>query len=276
MKCIPKLILKTSLFISLTFFPVFFGFAKASLKETKKISPSSVKSDKKARQKDNSPFSKADSIFKGRSNPQKGREALDLYRQIFESRKEDPEAAWRLAMATYFVGARAAQDDKEKLKVFAEGRDVASQCAKNFPERADCHFWTAINMALYGQTQGIMKMAMTLNDIRKHLKRSIEIDPTYMWGGAYRLEGDIERILPGIFGGSNDRARKNFELAIQNGPDEPLNYLFLARLLVDQFKEKEKALEIARTGLKLSHPTPDRVEAVDAMKDLKTFISKNQ
>ena len=56
----------------------------------------------------------------------------------------------------------------------------------------------------------------------------------------------IEQAVPGVFGGSNSRARGYFEKAIETSPDEPLNYLALAKLLEEELDEHQEAMEIAR------------------------------
>lgn len=215
-----------------------------------------------------------DFAFKQRANPSRARLSLKLYRDGLAKYPKDSSAAWRVSMACYFVGLRLTHDNDQKKALFKEGQaagEAAIQLSKNC---APCHFWTAINMALYGETVGVFKMLFTLGGIREHLKKSIEADPYYAYGGAYRLLGLIDQKLPGILGGNNDDAKSYFEKAISHAPHEPLNYLFLAKLLKDAYDDEKGALKMAQKGLSVPEPTPDRLEARDALKNLQEFVKE--
>ena len=189
--------------------------------------------------------------------------------------RTDPETGWRLGMACYFVGLRLTHDSDAKEKLFAEGRDAALSAAEHAPDCAACHFWAAINMALYGQEVGVFKMLFSLKDVEAHLKRSIEIDPTYASAGGYRLLGAIREKLPGILGGSNREARNYYLQAIERAPDEPLNYLFLAQLLREHFDNPEGAIAAARQGIAIREIPTERLESIEARADLEAWLQKH-
>jgi hypothetical protein len=213
-------------------------------------------------------FAAGDAAFLKRADFAQARTALTVYREAY-ARTPDSEAGWRLAMGCYFYGLRFVKEDDEKKIIFREGRDAGLAAAKETPNCAACHFWAAINMALYGQTVGVFKMFFSLGDIRDHLKESVRIDPTYANAGAYRLLGLIEQKLPGILGGSDDRARDYFEKAISTSPGEPLNYLFLSNLYKDAFDDQAKALSAAKRGLGVPPPSADRIESLEALVTLR-------
>lgn len=175
-------------------------------------------------------------------------------------------------MGCYFGGLHVAKEDEEKKKYFAEGREAGLQAIDLAPNCAPCHFWTAINMALYGQTVGALKMLFTLGSIQEHLKQSIRLEPQYMGAGATRLLGIIEQKLPGILGGSNDRAKSHFEKAIVLAPDEPLNYLFLVKLLDSKFNDITYAQKVALKGLLIPPPGDDRLESQGSLIELREFL----
>lgn len=214
----------------------------------------------------------ADQWFKERRDSEKGWKAYRGYQDYFNNNPQDFRGAWRFAMGSYFAGIRLAKKSKEKEEIWKKGQSAGWAAIKLKEDCAPCHFWTAINMALYGNEVGAIKMLFSLNRIRKHLDRSIEIDPTYMFAGAYRLNGLIEQKLPGILGGDDDDALKFFRLAVKTAPEEPLNYLCLARLLWSEFDQKREAIEIAKKGLAVPPPGPERIEAIDALEDLKRFL----
>ncbi len=220
-------------------------------------------------------FEAADALFRLRRDPQKAHAAFDAYKALIKAQPSDGEALWRLAMSSYYMTARVAKTDAERETFAAEGRDAGEQSIHFLGDScAACHFWTAINMAMYGDTVGSFKTFFSLADMRKHLEMSIKADPKYAFSGAYRLLGLVYQKIPGLLGGSDRKAREYFNLAIENSPDEPLNYLFLARLQRDGFDDKKAALETAQKGLQITPPTADRVESVDAVADLKDFVAK--
>lgn len=219
-------------------------------------------------------FQKGDQAFRERANADRAKEALEIYRSLYQSDPENPESAWRLSMACYFVGLRHEPKGK-RAKLFAEGRDAGKKSLKQAKECAPCHFWTAINMALYGREVGVLKTLVTLSEIRDHLRKSLEIDPTYARAGAQRLLGAIDENLPGIFGGSERRALESYEKAIAIAPDEPLNYLFLAKLLMKKRETREKGLKIAEQGALISLSDASFVESVDAQVELRKLLASN-
>lgn len=222
-------------------------------------------------------FAAADAAFIERGSEARAKEALALYRAVYTQNPADPEAGWRLSMACYFVGFEFTGDNEQKKKLFAEGRDAGASCLKISTASAAGHFWTAVNMALYGQAAGPFKMLFTLPAIVGHLNDSVSIDPGYAYGGAYRVLGAISQNLPYILGGRNEDARRYYEKAIAASPDEPMNYLFLARLLADRFKDRAAALATAEKGAGLCNSiTPDRYESLKAISDLNDFLKHSE
>ena len=218
------------------------------------------------------PFKVGDQAYRERAEPKKAREAIAIYREIYR-KNPTSESAWRVAMSCYFVGLKLTADESEKTKIFAEGRAAGLFSSEKSPHCAACHFWTAINMALYGQTVGVFKTLFTLKDIQRELKQSLEIDPTYAHAGAYRLLGLIQQNLPGILGGSNSEAKAYFKKAMETAPDEPLNYFFMAKLM-RQMHLAKAALEFAKLGEALPKPAIDRPESIEAQENIQTLIKE--
>jgi tetratricopeptide (TPR) repeat protein len=213
----------------------------------------------------------ADRLVLDRADEKNLRLALDLYRKAdTASQNRVPQILWRHSMACYFVGITStASEDKEAI--YGEGRDKGDVAVALAPDCTPCLFWSAIDSALHAQTVGTLKVLFKLSTLRERLERVVSLNPGYAGAGALRLLGIIEQNLPGIFGGSNDRARAYFEKAIDTAPGEPLNYLFLARLLDEKFDKKREALEIVKRGLTVSERDEKRPEAIAAVKDLEAM-----
>jgi tetratricopeptide (TPR) repeat protein len=219
------------------------------------------------------PYQVGDIAFQNRANSDEAQKALSTYREFYKKNPQDFESGWRLSMACYFVGLRLGKTSDEREALYEEGKAAGLASIAQNPKCAPCHFWTAINMALYGESVGAFKMLFSLADIRDHLQQSLQADPSYAFGGAYRLLGLIEHKLPGILGGSNDEAKRYFEKAIQAAPEEPMNHLFLAELYLDKFNDSKQALVEAKKGVRISVPDAHRLESLEAQTKLRHLVT---
>jgi hypothetical protein len=215
-----------------------------------------------------------DAAFRARKSDAQARLALKEFRDAYGEHPDDVDSTWRLAMACYFVGMRIEKDTKLKQELFAEGRDAAEFGTKREPSCAACHFWAATNMILFGQEVGTMKMLFSLTEIQAHLKRTMELDPKYMSSGAYRVQGLIEWKLPRILGGTSKAARENLEKAVASSPDEPLNFLFLARFLEEEMHDPVQALAVAKHGMAIKGIPAERLESLESLGELKNFVQR--
>ena len=160
-------------------------------------------------------------------------------------------------------------DRDEKLALFAEGRDVATAASKKDPACGPCHFWAGIDRALYGETSGIFRTIATLGIVRENLARAAEIVPGYAFGGPDRVLGLIDQKVPGILGGSNSRAEEHFEKAIAAAPQNPMNYLFLAKFYRETLEDEPKyRATLERARLKVQVPSTEEVESYEAWEEL--------
>lgn len=218
-------------------------------------------------------FDEADRAFLMRDDPDLALKALKLYETDYLRPAGDYDSAWRYSMACYFVAFNLAADREQKKRLYAAGRDAGLEAVRLSPGSVEGHFWGAINMALYGETVGVLKMLFTLGTVRDHLRKSVSIDPSYAYGGALRVLGKIDESLPRVLGGSREEALNYYERAIASAPDEPLNYYFKAVLLSRGYGDKKAALEAAQKGHSLSVTDTSRYESLHALTDLESFIT---
>lgn len=214
-----------------------------------------------------------DRLYVQRANEAQARQGLAVYRDFLNNHPESNEARWKTSMALHFIGMRYEKDEATKQSLFREGKTIGEQSVAAEPHCAPCHFWTAINQALYGESVGVFKMFSSLGGIQEHLEQCAAIDPSYAMGGAYRILGLIERALPGILGGSNDRAIRYLEKAISVAPATPLNYLVLAKLWLEQMNDKEKAKVIREEGLSATPSLDEPIESTESRVELQILTS---
>ena len=218
-------------------------------------------------------FVEADQAYMERADPARAAFANERYEALYRADPEDWEAAWRLAMTSYYLGSRVASEKPEKEALFLRGQDVAEASALLKPDCAPCHLLAGINMALYGQSVGVVKMIFTLRAIRGHLNRSLELDPTFAEGAAARTLATIDQVVPFFLGGSKKRAQKYYAQALEIDPSDPLNYLFYARFFAGRHEYKA-ALDLTERGLALPRPGPERVESRDGWDRLQALLPK--
>ncbi|MDE0885193.1 MAG: hypothetical protein OSB70_06635 [Myxococcota bacterium] len=218
-------------------------------------------------------FVEADQAYMERAEPGRIEFANQRYEELYRSNPEDWEAAWRVAMSCYFLGSRVAKEKSEKEAFFARGRDVALQGIELNPSCAPCQLLAGVNMALYAESVGLVKMLFSLGGMRKHLRLSLELDPTFAEGAAARSLATIDQVVPFFLGGSKKRARENYQLALEIDPAEPLNYLYYARFL-EKRRELKAALALTRRGLAQPQPGPERVESRGAFEELQSLESR--
>ena len=223
---------------------------------------------------DNKIFEEADNAFLQRAQPQMAFKALRLYREIYQHYPDNYEAAWRVSMGCYYLGFEVERNKEIKKKLFEEGCEAGLTAVKIEPNKVEGHFWVAINMALYGEAEGVVKMLFTLNTICTHLNLSISIDPSYAYGGAQRVLGKINESLPAILGGSNDLAEQYYSEAINVSPNEPLNYLFMAKLMLKTKQPKVKFIDMLRKGIAVNQIEDYRTESQKALKELEHLATK--
>ena len=219
-------------------------------------------------------FEAADDAFRARADHERVRFAASRYDEIYAADPDDWQAAWRVSMACYFLGVRVVDSKEEREALYAKGRDAARRALELSPDCAACHFFAGVNMALYGESVGVLKMIFSVREIRSRLKRSLALDPRFANAAAARTLGLIDQKLPLVLGGSRRRAKAYFEQAVELDPNEPLNYLYYAEFLADSGGDLRAALAIAERGRALPMPPAERLESLSAVEDLAALVPK--
>ncbi len=165
-----------------------------------------------------------------------------------------------LLQASRDAAATAAQEANrgEAKDMALKGVAFAEQCLELEPESAGCYFWRAANTGLYyririiGYQRGVKQMIADC-------KRVIAIDPSYEYGGAYRLLGQIYTQLPQT-GSHVDSITRDLGLAesylhkaVTIAPDYPENQLALAETLFAEGKFSQAIEHLADAKELSSH-----------------------
>jgi len=222
---------------------------------------------------DDGPLGPGRPAYRERRDPDRALESYRLFKRVVDEQPDDAVALWHLALSCYYLGQRVFDTKEDRQRVFHEGYSLAETAVDRAPGCAPCHMLAGVNQALWGQEVGIFRVLSGLPNVKRHLRRSTEIDPAFAGASALRVRSQIARVLPRWLGGGKKKARRHLLRAIETAPQEPLNYQFLAKLLFKDFGDREGALRVARQGLELPMPGPEFVESVDSVRRLERYVA---
>lgn len=120
------------------------------------------------------------------------------------------------------------------------------------PQRADLHYYCALNMGLVLKYAGIGAL-FSLDETVALLETARSLDESYDQGGPLRVLGKIYLKAPawptGI--GDLDKALQYLKQAVRKYPGHPLNHLFLAEALYEDGALQEARERLAQAGAML-------------------------
>lgn len=233
-------------------------------------------------------------------------EAIRAYRQAIEESPEDLEPRWKLLRALYFEGQFVALDREGKRQVFEESRRVAEEAldllaqavggrekldrmepgekAKALggqPEAAPVFFWSAVDWGLWGESVGRLKAARqgVGGRVRDDAEAVIALDESYENAGGHRLLGRLHAVAPRVpfFTGWVDRAKALEELrrAVELGPDEPYNALYLAEAILDHRpQDRSEALRLLEELAERAPRPGHRVEDAFVLAQARSLLAE--
>ena len=160
----------------------------------------------------------------------------------------DYETLWKTARLVYFIGNFGAGKNRfvktdEGVKLFNYGYKAGEAAAELKPSSVEGHYWYGVDLGSYGIAKGIVASAANAGDGMKALEKAKKINPGYENYGSSRVLGRYYQELPGLFGGSNDKALKLLTEATENEPKSRTNWVYLGKFYLKD-KQYAKALEI--------------------------------
>jgi tetratricopeptide (TPR) repeat protein len=180
---------------------------------------------------------------------------LDAIRDgLSQAARQEPDAeTWiALARACFLWGDVRATTTDQKLAAYDQGREAARRAIELAPRAPLAHLFYGINTGRWGQTKGVMRSLFLLPDVREAIQRTLELDPTLPQ--AYALAGNVDYEVPGLFGGSLERAEGHFRKGLGIDPRFTALRIGLAKVLRRQGRTAEARREI-RAVLDESTPT---------------------
>ena len=185
-----------------------------------------------------------DALYSQREEPARAREAADIWATRLASNPKDFEAAWKRARALYWLGGHGPEASRRRdLEAgTAAGRAAIAIDAS----RPDGHFWMAANMGALAESFGLRQGIRYRGQIKEALERVLEIDPAYQQGSADRALGRWYFKVPGMFGGSSEKAEFHLNRSLTYNPTSTASLYFLAEVYLDSDRTSEAQTMLQR------------------------------
>jgi tetratricopeptide (TPR) repeat protein len=173
---------------------------------------------------------------------------------LAQAARQEPDAdTWiALARACFIWGDARATTDEQRLAAYAEGREAARRAVEMAPRSALAHLLYGINTGRWGQTRGVLRSLFLVAEVREATRKALELDPASPQ--AYALAGNVDYEVPGVFGGSLDRAETQFRKGLGLDPRFTALRIGLAKVLRKQGRTTEARREL-ETVLAETAPT---------------------
>ncbi len=157
------------------------------------------------------------------------------------AQSENPEALRRLASLYLDLGYGLYVDQEKKITAFQEGARLAQKALDQREASADAHFLYAANLGSATELQGVMYGALTIQELKYHVRRALELDPTY--APAHHMLGRMYEELPWFLGGDQDGAGEHLKKAVLLDRHYVPGHLDLGRWYLKQGYEAEAVRE---------------------------------
>jgi tetratricopeptide (TPR) repeat protein len=163
-----------------------------------------------------------------------------------------PDTLVALSRVSFIWGDIRAATEQEKLAAYDRGREAGKRAVERQPKNALAHLWYGINTGRWGQTKGIVRSLFLLPTVQEEIRIALELDPRLT--GAYALAGNVYYEVPGLLGGSLEKAEEMFRKGLALDPRFTGMRVGLAKVLVKGNRVAEARREL-RAVLEETAPT---------------------
>ncbi len=184
----------------------------------------------------------ADQLYLERGDLNKAFQAYEKYKEVLKEKPGEYEALWKAVRTAFYILEVLKNDRVERREPLVnEAIRYAKKSVEVNPGGVEGHLWLGVIYTKYGEVKGVLKALFLVRPTKKEMYKAIELDDTYEGAGAYVVLGRVFAKVPGIFGGSNNKAREYYEKARKMCSTNTLNLLYMAENYWDM---DEKALAI--------------------------------
>ncbi|MGA2604366.1 MAG: TRAP transporter TatT component family protein [Verrucomicrobiia bacterium] len=183
--------------------------------------------------------------------------AAELFEQAAHTLQDDYIAQWQTAEALEFLAANETRSDLRRQSA-QRGIVFARRARELKPDGVEGYYWYALNVGWLADVDRAYGLD-AVGEMQTALKRAIELDERYDFGGPLRVLGilHLRTPQPPASIGSPRKGLQLLERAVSLFPDYPENCLYLAEALRDN-KRVDEAKEALRRVLE-AKPWPDQL-----------------
>jgi tetratricopeptide (TPR) repeat protein len=194
--------------------------------------------------------------------PSDGTQALERELQTLLANQapasSDPRILVHLADLYLDLGDDVYSEETKRRAAYEEGARLARRAIDLDESNAQAHYLYAANLGRAAQLQGVMASAFTVNELKRHVRRALELNPNH--APALHMMGMMLEELPWILGGDADAALTYLNRAVAADPHYTHARLDLVKVYI-----KRQNIDAARHELNtiLSQEPPRDQSASD-------------
>jgi hypothetical protein len=129
------------------------------------------------------------------------------------------------------------KNSAQKLALYENGQAAGKKGESVDDKNPAAIFWGTANMACVGRTKGVMNSLFMIGDLRKGLNRALALDANYHF--ARNTLGEIDHAVPGLAGGSDERAEQGYLEVLRRNPHFTASMVRLAQIKRDNGDDDE-------------------------------------
>ena len=161
-----------------------------------------------------------DRLFGYGSDHSNERQALQLIEAALKESPNDYQVLWRATRSLYYT-ADGLADEKERIKMYERAMEIGARAVAQNPNGVEGHFWLAANVGGFCRDKGGMTAFRNVKKARTGMEMVLKLNDAYEEGAAYMALGEIDRQLPGLFGGNLKRSIATLEKGLTVAPKNP-------------------------------------------------------
>jgi len=161
-----------------------------------------------------------DRLFGYGANHPNERQALQLIEAALKESPNDYQLLWRTARSLYYT-ADGLPTEKERIKLYERAMEIGERAVAQNPNGVEGHFWLAASVGGFCREKGGISAFKQVKKVRTGMEMVLKLNDEFEEGAAYMALGEIDRQLPGLFGGNLKRSIATLEKGMQVAPTNP-------------------------------------------------------
>jgi len=172
-------------------------------------------------------------------------QALQIIERATRENPNDYDLLWRTARSYYYTGI--GMPPKDRISYFERGIELGKRAVTRNPEGVEGHFWLGANWGGFCQEKGGLTAFRNIKNVRTAMETVLRLDASYQEGNAYTALGEIDRQLPGLFGGNLKRGIATLEQGIKVGPGNPEIRVALAESYLEAKRKDDARVQLQQS-----------------------------